>query len=82
MELAEFGGWLQGDADWVAEQGVESFDPEDLVLEHDSEVAGDGFGYGIQVECAAEFLLHRGYGLACDAAGDDEVEVAEVGVDV
>ena len=31
---------------------------------------------------AAEFLLHRGDRLGRDAAGDDEVEVAEVGVDV
>ena len=34
-------------------QGVEGFEPEDLALEDDAEVAGDGFGNGVQVELFA-----------------------------
>jgi len=45
MELAEFRGWFHRDADGVAEEGVDGFDPEDLGGEYFAEVAGDGFGY-------------------------------------
>jgi len=82
VNLAEFCGWLHGDTDGAAEEGVEGIDPEDLGLEDCAEVAGDGFGDGVEIERAAEFPLHRGDGVRSDAAGDDEVEVAEVGVDV
>ena len=47
---------------------------------HRAEVARDGFGDCVQIERLAEFLLHRRDRLRRDAAGDDQVEVAEVGV--
>ena len=47
-------------------------------MEDYAEVAGDGFGYGVEVEFAAQFLLHGAYGLGRNAAGDDEIEEAEV----
>jgi len=64
------------------EQGLERFDPEDLVLEDHSKIPRDGFGDGVEIKGASEFPLHRGYRLRGDAAGDDEVEVVEIGVDV
>jgi len=82
VNLAELGGRLHGYADGVAEEGVESIDPEDLGLEDDPEVTRDGFGDGVEIEGMAEFFLHRGDRLRSDAARDDEIEVAEIGVDV
>ena len=66
----------------TAYEGVESFYPEHLAGEDHAEVAGDGFGDGVQVKLLAEFLLHRGYRLGGDAAGDDQVEIAEIGIHV
>src|SRR5579862_6113046 len=76
---AQFSRSLHGDANGAAEEGIEGVDPEHLCLEHDAEVAGDGFGNGVQIEFAAELLLHRSHGLRRNAAGDDQIEVAEVG---
>ena len=81
-KLAEFGWGLHRDADGAAQERVEGVDPEDLGLEDYAEVAGDGFGDGVEVEFSAEFFLHRGHRLGRDAAGDDQVEVAEIGVHV
>ena len=50
MHAEKFGGSLQGDADGAAQKRVEGFDPEDLALEDHAEVAGDGFGDGVEVE--------------------------------
>jgi hypothetical protein len=40
----------------TSEEGVEGFEPEDLALEDDAEVAGDGFGDGVQVEWLGRVL--------------------------
>src|SRR5208282_174351 len=77
VELAEFCGRSHGNADCVSWQGVESFDAEDLAGKYFAEVAGNGFGYGVQVQRLAEFLLHRSHGLCGDAAGDDQVELGQ-----
>src|ERR1700685_1857714 len=82
MELAEFGRTLQWNANCVPKQSVESIDPEHLAGEHCADVARDGFSHRVQVEWLAECLLHRSDWLGRDAAGDDQVEEAEVGVDV
>jgi len=71
---------LDRDADGVSEKGIEVFDPEHLAGKDRAEVAGDGFRYGIQLEWLAEFLLHRRHGLRRYAAGDDQVEVTEIGI--
>ena len=82
MEPAELGGRLHGDTHGTAEESVDRVDPKHLALENRAEVAADGFGYGGEVERLAEFSLHRGDRFRGDSTGDDEVEVAEVGVDV
>src|SRR5207248_9225227 len=79
MELAEFCWWLHGHAYGAPEQGVQGFDPEHLALKDSAEVAGDGFGDGVEVEFLAELLLHGGDQPRGDAAGDAQVEVAEIG---
>src|ERR1035441_2655515 len=80
VKLTEFCGAVHRDADCMTEEGVESLDPKHLTREHRAEVAGDGYGDGVQVERPAEFLLHRRDRLRGDAAGDDQIEEAEVGV--
>ena len=64
----------------MTEQFVERFDPENLALEDHSKVAGERFGHLVQVELAAKFALHRSHRFRRDAAGDDQIEEAEVGV--
>src|SRR5271165_5946396 len=78
MQLAEFGRRLQWHAYRAPEEGVEGIDPEDLAGEYFSEIAGDGFGYGVQVEGFVQLLLHRRNWLCGDAAGDDQIEIAQV----
>ncbi len=56
--LAKLFGRLHESANGVAQQGIERFDPENLILEDYPKVTGDGFGDGIKVEVAAEFVLH------------------------
>src|SRR4029077_20253712 len=80
MELAELGGRFHRNANCAPEERVKGFDPKHLARKYRSEVPRDRFGDGVQVERRAEFLLHRGDRLGRDAAGDDQVEVAEVGV--
>lgn len=81
-EAAEFGWRFDGDSDWIGEKRVEGFQPQDLAVEDMAEVAGDGFGDTVEALRSAKFLLHRGYGPGCDSARNDEIEVAEVDVDV
>ncbi len=80
VDLAKFSRALHRYADCAAEERIERIDPEHLAGKHCAEVAGDGFGDCVQIEWLAEFLLHRGDRLRRDAAGDDQIEVAEVGV--
>ena len=79
--LAEFGGGFM-DAHCAAKEASRVSTQRIWLWKDDAEVAGDGFGDGVQVEWLAEFLLHRGDWLRRDAAGNDQVEVAEVGVHV
>src|SRR5260370_40012706 len=58
VQPAQLGWQPHRYADCAAEEGVEGFHPEDLALENDAEIAGDGFGDGVQVERVAEFVLH------------------------
>src|SRR5690348_8293924 len=85
VEAADFFGDLHGDADLVAEQLVQSLEPEDLAAKEEAEVARDGLGDVVEggngAGRGAQFLFQRGDGLGSDAAGDDEVEEAQVGVD-
>jgi hypothetical protein len=65
----------------LTQQRVEGFDPEDIWVENtvpklremDSATAVRSSGF-------AEFVLHGGDRVRGDAAGDDQVEVGEVGV--
>ena len=82
MNAAEGLGNLHWNSDGAAQQGVERIHPKNLALEYKTEVAGDGFRDGFEIEFATEFTLHRGDRLCRNAAGDDQVEVTEVGVDV
>ena len=66
----------------MSEQSIKSIHPQYLAGKNYAEVAGDGFGHGIQVQLPVEFLLHRRDRFRRDAAGDDEVEEAEAGVHV
>src|SRR5579883_1567476 len=81
--LALFSGGVQGRAHVDAKIG--GMEPEDLVLEDASEVSGDGVDgvlHGGRRCAAGGFELEAGDGAIGDAAGDDEVEVAQVGGDV
>src|ERR1022692_167141 len=82
VELWEVRGTLKRNSDRALEQNVKCIDPKHLARKHRADVARDGFGNCVQVEWLAEFLLHRSHRLRCDAAGDDQVEEAEVGVHV
>lgn len=82
MEAAELFGKLHWNPHGSSEQRIESIKPKNLGLKNYSKVAGDGFGNGVEVECTAELRLHGGDWLGGDAAGDDEVKVAEIGVHV
>ena len=73
---------LHGYANRAAEEGIEGIHPENLALKDHSEIAGDGFGDGIQLEFSAQLFVHRRYRLRFDAAGNDQVEVAEIRVHV
>jgi hypothetical protein len=53
MQVAEFGWRGHGDPYGSAQEGVYRVDPQDLRLEDYAEVAGDGFGYDVQVQVAA-----------------------------
>src|SRR5215467_9093351 len=63
-------------------KSVERIQPEHLRLENCAEIAGDGFGDGVEVNVAVQFPLHRRDWLAADATWDDQVEAAEVGIHV
>jgi hypothetical protein len=80
VDFPEFGRRLQRHADGASQQSIERIHPEHLALKHNAKVARDGFGHGVEIEFAPEFALHRGHRLRGDPAGDDQVEVAEVGV--
>ena len=80
MRRFDFLGWLHRHADRTAKECLKGFDPADLALEDYAEIARDGFADSVQVERFAEFLPHRSHGLGRDAAGDDQVEIAEIGV--
>ena len=75
-------GCFPGDTAHVTEKGVDCVDPKDLRLEDCAEIARNRLGYGIKANFVAQFLLHRRDGLCGDAARDDQVEVAEIGVHV
>lgn len=80
MELAKLYGGFQRDAQRLPQESVEGIHPEHLTLEDDAEVASYRFGDGVEIEGLVELLLHRGDWFCGDAAGDDQVEVAEVGI--
>ena len=80
MQVAEFGWALHRDTYGSAEEGVYRVDPQNLRLEDYAKVAGDGLGYEVEVLFAAQFFLHGGYGPGRDAAGDNQIEVAEIRV--
>ena len=82
MKLAKILGHAHRDADRSAEQGVKSVDPKDLRPEDDAKIARDRFSNRVEVEFAAELLLHGSNGLGGYAAGNDQVEEAEVGVHI
>lgn len=50
-------GHMRGGAG-ARQKCVECVHPEDLRLEDRSEISGDGFGNSIEIELAAEFLMH------------------------
>ena len=75
-------GRLHRNADCAAEQSIESFDPEHLARKTMPKLREMDSATAFRSSCSAEFLLHRGDRLRRDAAGDDQVEVAEIGVHV
>ena len=72
MELAEFGGKIQRNADAVAQKA----------LEHYSEVSGNGVGDILHGYLALQLSFHGRHWLRSDTAGNDEVKVIEVGIHV
>lgn len=82
VEFAKIGGRSGSDANVASKESIEGFEPEDLAAEDVAEIAGDGFGDAVEGDWCAEFLRHRGDGLGGEAAGDDELKVGEIRVDV
>src|SRR5215469_18296515 len=66
----------------MPEERVNRLEPKNLALEDHPAVARDGFADRVQVKLVPELLLHGSDRLCADAAGDDQVEIAEFGVDI
>jgi hypothetical protein len=82
VEFAQVGGGPGRNAQGRAEQSFEGVKPENLAVEDVSEVARDGFSYPVEADGGSGFLLEGRDRLRDQAAGNDEVEKAEVGIDV
>ena len=82
VESAQFGGWLHRDAHRAPQQRVEGIDPQHLDWKTTPKLREIDSATALRSSSLAEFLLHGRDWLCGDAAGDDQVEVAEVGVHV
>ena len=58
VQAANFGWRLHRDANRLADDCVDSINPQDLAGKYFAEIAGNGFGYGVHGERLAELLLH------------------------
>jgi hypothetical protein len=82
VELTEFGRWFHGDTEIVAEKRVQGFEPENLTRKDSPKVAGDGMCDFLQRQQLAQFFCNRCHWLGCDAAGDDQTEIIQIGIHV
>jgi hypothetical protein len=69
-------------ADAVAQQRIDGFDPQNLACKHVAEVSRNRLRDLVQIDFATQFFLHGGHRLRRNSAGDDEVEAAEIRIHI
>lgn len=81
-DLAQFFRRARRDTDRAAEQRIKRIHPDDLRMEDAPEVARYRLRDFVERNCTPQRPLQRGDRPGRDAAGDNEIEILEIGIHV